>query len=290
MTPPPRERDPGCAGARAAAACLAVAALGCAAFLYAYWTNANTQAMGTGLAVGCAALAAALVFAARAVQPQGEVAAPRESPASPPAERAAAAAAWRDGAPLQERRRLLRSLAATGLGATGLVALSLLRSLLPWRNPYRALDSRVWRRGQRLLTADGQPVKADALPPGGMAIVFPEGQVGTERAQTVLLRVAPQRLPPAPGRAAWAPLGNLAFSRICTHAGCPVGLYLKTAHTLLCPCHQSTFDVLRGARPTGGPADRPLPQLPLYVDADGFLRAGGGFSQPPGPGFWSLPA
>jgi ubiquinol-cytochrome c reductase iron-sulfur subunit len=81
----------------------------------------------------------------------------------------------------------------------------------------------------------------------------------------------------------------LAFSRICTHAGCPVGLYQSETHLLLCPCHQSTFNVLQSAVPTGGPATRSLPQLPLYVDSDGTLRASGGFSEPPGPGFWGMP-
>ena len=84
-------------------------------------------------------------------------------------------------------------------------------------------------------------------------------------------------------------MGYLAYSRVCTHAGCPVGLYQKQSHLLLCPCHQSSFDVLNGAEPTGGPAARPLPQLPLYADADGTLRAGGAFTAPPGPGFWGMP-
>jgi ubiquinol-cytochrome c reductase iron-sulfur subunit len=86
----------------------------------------------------------------------------------------------------------------------------------------------------------------------------------------------------------WAPDGLIAFSKVCTHAGCPVGLYEASSHQLLCPCHQSAFDVLRGARPSSGPADRALPQLPLMIDTDGVLRARGDFSSPVGPRTWNL--
>ena len=80
----------------------------------------------------------------------------------------------------------------------------------------------------------------------------------------------------------------MAYSKVCTHAGCPVGLYRAREHQLLCPCHQSTFDVLRGAVPVFGPAARPLPQLPISVDAEGYLVALGDFPDPIGPGFWDM--
>ena len=70
------------------------------------------------------------------------------------------------------------------------------------------------------------------------------------------------------------------------HVGCAVAQYEDEAHVLVCPCHQSTFDVLDGARPVAGPAGRPLPQLPLAIDAQGVLYAQGDFSGPVGPGFW----
>ena len=126
--------------------------------------------------------------------------------------------------------------------------------------------------------------------PGSFQIVFPEDSIGDEKAQTVLIRVKENLLQLPADRADWAPQGYVAYSRVCTHAGCTVALYEKTTCLLLCPCHQSTFDVLRAAQPTSGPAARPLPQLPLYADADGTLRAGGGFTQPPGPGFWDMPS
>ncbi|MDP8968915.1 MAG: Rieske (2Fe-2S) protein, partial [Actinomycetota bacterium] len=80
----------------------------------------------------------------------------------------------------------------------------------------------------------------------------------------------------------------VAYSKVCTHAGCPVGLYQVQTHQLFCPCHQSAFDVLEGAKPQFGPATRPLPQLPLHIDEEGRLVARGDFPEPVGPGFWSL--
>ncbi|MGH2811076.1 MAG: ubiquinol-cytochrome c reductase iron-sulfur subunit, partial [Actinomycetota bacterium] len=85
----------------------------------------------------------------------------------------------------------------------------------------------------------------------------------------------------------WSQDGFVGFSKICTHAGCPVGLYQAESKELFCPCHQSTFAVLEGAKPTEGPATRPLPQLPVGIDGEGFLVAGGDFEEPVGPGFWN---
>jgi ubiquinol-cytochrome c reductase iron-sulfur subunit len=75
----------------------------------------------------------------------------------------------------------------------------------------------------------------------------------------------------------------VAYSRLCTHAGCAVALYRDRDQALFCPCHQATFDARRGATPTGGPASVPLPQLPIAVDADGYLVATGDLSMDPGP-------
>jgi ubiquinol-cytochrome c reductase iron-sulfur subunit len=91
------------------------------------------------------------------------------------------------------------------------------------------------------------------------------------------------------GRGGWAPDGLVAYSKVCTHAGCPVGLYEPTDQTLLCPCHQSAFDVLTGAPPVVGPAARPLPQLPIAIDDEGFVVAQSDFHEPVGPSFWTAP-
>jgi ubiquinol-cytochrome c reductase iron-sulfur subunit len=167
------------------------------------------------------------------------------------------------------------------------IVISLFRSL--GQPPGSSLFTRVWKQGQRLTGLDGTPITVNALQPGSSMVVFPEESVGDEKSQTVLIRVREELLQLPKDRADWAPMGYVAYSRVCTHAGCPVGVFESTTDLLMCPCHQSTFDVLRAAQPTSGPADRPLPQLPLYVDADGTLRAAGGFSEPPGPGFWGMP-
>ncbi len=90
-------------------------------------------------------------------------------------------------------------------------------------------------------------------------------------------------------RSSGAPSGLVAYSKICTHAGCPLGLYLAATHELRCPCHQSTFDVLNGARPVYGPASKPLPLLPIEIADDGALHALSDFTDPVGPSFWEQP-
>ena len=104
--------------------------------------------------------------------------------------------------------------------------------------------------------------------------------------QTVLIRISDQDFTTQPGRETWAPAGYLAYSKVCTHLGCPVGLYEQELELLVCPCHQSMFNVRNGAVPQFGPAPRPLPQLALMFDDDGNLAAQGPFDQPVGPGFW----
>ena len=134
---------------------------------------------------------------------------------------------------------------------------------------------------------DGVPVRASDLEVGSVLTVFPEGAPRAEDSATLLIRVAEGELRLPPERLAWAPGGLVAYSKICTHVGCPVGLYQRATQQLLCPCHQSTFDVLEGARPVFGPATRSLPQLPLRVDDEGFVVADGDFPEPIGPGFWN---
>lgn len=180
------------------------------------------------------------------------------------------------------RRFLMRFFIAAG-AALGLAALFPIRSLGP--SPGSALRRTGWRAGSRL-TADGRPVRADDLEVGNVLTVFPDGN-DAEDSATLLIRVEPNALELPADRQAWAPGGLIAYSKICTHVGCPVGLYRETTHELLCPCHQSTFDVLRGARPVFGPAARPLPQLPIEVDDDGFLVAISDYQEPIGPGFWN---
>jgi ubiquinol-cytochrome c reductase iron-sulfur subunit len=80
--------------------------------------------------------------------------------------------------------------------------------------------------------------------------------------------------------------GYVCFSKICTHAGCAVTLFNVLSMQLVCPCHQSTFNILEDCKPVFGPAPRPLPQLPLLISPDGYLYAKSDFVEPVGPGFW----
>jgi ubiquinol-cytochrome c reductase iron-sulfur subunit len=159
------------------------------------------------------------------------------------------------------------------------------RSLGP--SPGDSLFVTPWRKGSLVIDESGEAVKADTLPVDGVVTVFPDGHLGVNDAQAIIVRVQENELSLPAGRDGWAPLGNVCYSKLCTHAGCPVGLYLAETKQLQCPCHYSAFDVLNGAEPVFGPATVPLPQLPLYVDGSGYLRAGGDFSAPVGPGFWN---
>ena len=119
--------------------------------------------------------------------------------------------------------------------------------------------------------------------------MLPEGvEDAEERTDTpvVLIRLPPGENRPKKGRAGWAVQGHVAYSKICTHAGCPVGLYEQQRHLLLCPCHQSTFDVPNACKPVFGPATRSLPQLPLAIDSNGYFIAASGFKEPIGPAYW----
>jgi ubiquinol-cytochrome c reductase iron-sulfur subunit len=123
------------------------------------------------------------------------------------------------------------------------------------------------------VTAEDMPVAATDVPAGGIATVFPEGHTNAADSATLLIRL---------------PDGDYAaYSKICTHAGCPVGLYDPVANQLFCPCHQSVFDVGDGAAPIEGPATRPLPRLPIELDEDGYLVAVSDYPEPVGPGFWN---
>jgi ubiquinol-cytochrome c reductase iron-sulfur subunit len=154
--------------------------------------------------------------------------------------------------------------------------------------PGRELFVTPWRKGLRLVDETNMAVSSAQIPVGGLLTVFPEGYPGSADGQALLINVGPGRLQLPPDRAGWAPNGFVAYSKVCTHAGCPVGLYRATLESLICPCHQSTFDVLRGAIPTGGPAVRPLPQLPITLQPDGTFAALGDFPEPVGPSFWNI--
>lgn len=184
-------------------------------------------------------------------------------------------------------RRTMLVRFAVGAGGTLAAALAIpTLSLGP--TPGDSLYRTKWTDGARVVDSNNRPLRPEDLALEGVVTVFPEGQVGSADSQTQLIRVEEGLLELPGDRAEWAPQGCVGYSKICTHAGCPVGLYRAEAHQLLCPCHQSTFDVLRGADPVFGPAVRPLPQLPLGIDDEGYLVALGDFPDAVGPSFWNL--
>lgn len=188
------------------------------------------------------------------------------------------------------RRPLLRRALLAALVPLGLAPVVLLRDLGPL--PGTSLRHTVWSEGMRLVVeGSGRPVRAsDLSSPGSYITVVPEGYEHDlevlAKATVMLIKLRPEELQLSPEKMEWTVDGIIAYSKICTHVGCPAGLYEQQTHRILCPCHQSTFDATREAKVMFGPATRPLPQLPMGVNSEGYLIALGDFPVPVGPSFW----
>lgn len=274
---------------RGALTAFAVATVGGVGFALAYVLDADTPWYGLSLLLAFGGLGHGLVaWAHRLMPPGGEVEDRPHLSVSHRTQRAAAAELEK-GTEAISRRRLLGTSMATALGVTG-VGMALPVASLGAR-PHEALRHTPWGQSERPRVIDGQnrPLRPDDLAVGEVVTVYPEGHREAADAQTLLLRLPAQAELRPPARVEWTVDGIVAYSKVCTHAGCPVGLYQQERQELFCPCHQSAFDVLAGARPTMGPAVRPLPQLPLELDGDGYLVAGGDFPDAIGPGWWSRP-
>lgn len=248
----------------------------------AYLAGGDSQVFGPLLAASLAAMGAGITIWVHRVL-VAEVIVEERHPFGSEAEIAAVGDALAEERSLSRRSLLVWSLggAFAGLGAALAVPFLSL-------GPAPTLFVTPWRKGMRLVGLDGQPIKAASIPIGGIQTVFPEGSTGTSDGQTILIRVEPGLLQLPAGRLTGAPGGYVAYSKLCTHAGCSVGLYRASEHKLVCPCHQSTFDVLAGATPTSGPAARRLPQLPIQLQPDGTFIALDGFPEPIGPSFWDI--
>jgi quinol---cytochrome c reductase iron-sulfur subunit len=267
------------------ALCFALSIVAGVSVLVVYALGGQTQLEGTLLGLALGGVGAGLIVWGRDVLPHREITEPRHLRSSE-LERERMDATLEEGEEqIGRRSALVRLLLAAG-GALGLAALFPIRSLGP--SPGDTLSRTPWRSGMRLVTETGDPVNANDLTIDSFVSVFPEGYVGSADGQAVLVRVDPSQLRLPSDLSPGAPQGFVAYSKVCTHAGCPVGLYLASTHQLRCPCHQSTFDVLNGAEPVYGPAPRPLPQLPLAIDPDGTIRATGDFSAPIGASFWGM--
>jgi ubiquinol-cytochrome c reductase iron-sulfur subunit len=270
---------------KAVAALLVATGLAGAGFalLYAF-DEANTQLLGVAAAAALGLLAVALIVASRAVVPQEILTEERPRFADPEADREAevedAALTARESADGITRRRLLGAAggaAALGLGAAAAAPLASLGPQVGDR-----LRESPWRDGTPLIDENGRAVLADDLTVGAFLTAFAAGSDKRGLASSlVVVRVRPEELELPPERADWAPEGLLAFSKICTHAQCAINLFRYPLYperspgpALVCPCHYSTFDVLKGGERIFGPAVRPLPQLPLKIEAGRLLAAG----------------
>ena len=264
----------------------AVSTVAALALAVVYLRGGQAQLEGVFLALALGGFGAGLVLWAKRFMPTEEVAEERPQLASTEEDVRAFTESFEAGEHTLQRRGLLLKMAGAALGALGLAVLFPIRSLGP--RPGRALKYTPYALAGpvRLVDEDDQPVRPEEIVEGGTYTVFPAGDVQSGDAATILVRVPPEQLRLDEDRAAWTVDGIVAYSKLCTHLGCPVGLYQSQFQLLLCPCHQSTFNVLEGARPVFGPATRPLPQLPLGVDAEGFLVATGDFEAPVEGGFW----
>jgi ubiquinol-cytochrome c reductase iron-sulfur subunit len=196
-----------------------------------------------------------------------------------------------EGAQLGRRPLIKYSL----VGALGLFALPLLVQLVGGLGPLpgNSLKTTLWKKGERLIRdPEHTPIRADQVNIGSVFHVLPASILDSEhvledkaKAAVLLMRLNPEDIK-VQKELDWGHDGIVAYSKICTHVGCPVGLYEQQTHHLLCPCHQSTFDVTNDCKVIFGPAKRPLPQLKITVDSEGYLIADSGFKEPVGPSFW----
>jgi ubiquinol-cytochrome c reductase iron-sulfur subunit len=263
-------------------------------FIVVYALDADTQWLGLSLGLAFAFLAAGAIVTGKAVVPQERKEAERE-PLDHDREDLDIAVYVQEAGEGITRARLLKRAA----GAAGLTVMGALLVPLASCGPFLDTEQlrRVsWRSGRRLVDENGRPLRAADLAVGSMTPAYAEG-VDRERldASLIVVRLEADDLRLPEQRADWAPQGILAYSKICTHAGCAVSMFRyplfspKTPRpALVCPCHYSTFDPAAGGKVLFGPAGRPLPQLPVTVDGEGELRAAGSFSGPVGPSWWGV--
>jgi len=240
---------------------------------------------------------------ARKLMADHEIVEFRHTAASPDEDREATLAALNAG--LEEsgigRRPLVRNTLLGAIGILGLPAIVMLRDLGPL--PGDKLQHTIWRRGMRVVRdVVGTPIKVSDLELGDLVNALPEALFPTEengypeldgvevqqakvKAAVILNRMEPEEIV-SRQTLNWSVNGIVCYSKICTHVGCPISLNERTTHHLLCPCHQSTFDLTDSGKVIFGPAGHALPQLPLTVDDEGYLVAQSDFTEPVGPSFW----
>jgi ubiquinol-cytochrome c reductase iron-sulfur subunit len=255
-------------------------------------TRLSTELLGIGLFLALFGLGVGAVHWAKTLMPDEERVEDRHLQRGSDADRQDAVTILKEGAAEAGvgRRPLIRNSLIGALALVPLPAVALLRDTGPM--PGNNLSTTMWKAGLKLLKdPQGTPVKASDLRIGSVVHIVPEGINDVTdyleekaKAAVLLMRLDPKDLDPVSVPGSYE--GIVAYSKICTHMGCPVALYEQQTHHLLCPCHQSTFDVTQNCKVVFGPAKRSLPQLAITVDADGYLVAKEGFREAVGPSFW----
>lgn len=286
-----------------------ISALGTILFIYSYSfvdtdlfiflpilgnTNAHQLGLGMGLAIALLGIGFGAVHWAKTLMSDTEVIAERHEMRSKDEDRAAFVATVKERSAEAGlgRRSLIKRTLGLSIGLVGLSPILLLRDLGPL--PGKELEQTTWRAGTRLVTDPGdRPIRPSDLEVGGVAQVLPQIPAGAHRSlndiakdAVLLIRLRPEEFQLDAERKSWTYEGIIAFSKICSHMGCAVALYEQQTKHLLCPCHQSTFDVTRAAKVIFGPAARPLPQLAITVDSEGYLVAKQPFNEAVGPSYW----
>ncbi|RHA40300.1 cytochrome bc1 complex Rieske iron-sulfur subunit [Cellulomonas rhizosphaerae] len=282
-----------------------ISVLGTIGFVIAYFAlppgetpesmRTSNLALGGALAFALLGIGTGAIHWAKALMNDHEKSEERHLQASDAETREAAVNALKDGADDSgiSRRGALKGAVVTAVALFPVtIALPLIGNIgEDW--DVSKLKHTMWKKGTKLARdPSGRPIKASDVTIGQVFHVIPEDLEEAEhpldekaKAVVLLVRLDPRDIKSEQGEG-WSYDGIIAFSKICTHVGCPVALYEQQTHHLLCPCHQSTFDVADGARVVFGPAKRPLPQLPITVDAEGYLIAQSDFLEPVGPSFW----
>ena len=290
---------------RQVAALFILSAIGSVAAIVAYFAfpltddlgtvRANTWWLGISITLGLFGIGLGAVHWAKTLMPDAEVSEERHQTRGSEEVRARAIEIIKlaDQESGFTRRKLIRRSMYTALAMFPLPAIFFFGDLGP--SPADSLRHTMWRKGTRLAKdPDGTPIKASDVTLGSIFHVIPEGLAELHetkleekaKAAVILVRVDPAELIESDERKSWSYDGIVAYSKICTHVGCPVALYEQQTHHLLCPCHQSTFDLVDGCKVIFGPASRALPQLPIAVDSEGYLVAQSDFNEPVGPSFW----
>lgn len=258
--------------------------------------GAQNVALGGTLGLALLLLGIGAIQWSRRLMEDREIVEERHDSGSTPEQRAAAIdIVWEGGRESKiGQRTLIRRSLIGALGLLGIPPILLLADLGPL--PGDKLAHTIWRRRTRIVNdITLEPLRPEDMVLGQLVNALPESleklhgeeyRNAKAKAAVILIRMHPDEIRAIPKRKEWRVDGILCYSKICTHVGCPVNLYERETHHMLCPCHQSTFDLADNGKVVFGPAARSLPQLPIMVDSDGFLVAQRDFEEPIGPSYW----